>query len=221
MGKLADTVVTRLRSGIVNGTYAPGTRLIEADLCGEFGVSRVPVREALRHLEAEGFVVSRPYAGVTVARFGPDEAADLFAVRRALEETTARRAATRIRDGARGPDDDPGPEELGLRLKALVAMGSAALREWPEEVAALNTSFHATVAELSGSTVLVSLFRQVAAKIEWLYAMDVGVRGPHSWSEHAAIADAVTSGDPERAAALMGEHVQASLTGYLLRHAPQ
>ncbi|MCH1866930.1 GntR family transcriptional regulator [Nocardioides sp. CFH 31398] len=221
MGKLADTVVTRLRGGIVDGTYAPGTRLVEADLCREFGVSRVPVREALRHLEAEGFVVSRPYAGVRVARFGPDEAADLFAVRRALEETTARRAATRMRDRTSVAGRDPGLEELGERLTSLVAMGHTALREWPEEVAALNTSFHATIAELSGSTVLVSLFRQVAAKIEWLYAMDVGVRGPHSWSEHAAIAEAVTAGDPERAAALMAEHVEASLTGYLLRHAPQ
>lgn len=212
MSKLADTVVARLRAGIVDGSYPPDVRLTEAGLCRDFGVSRVPVREALRHLEAEGFVVSRPYAGVRVVRFGPDEAADLFAVRTTLEETTARRAATRVRDG-----DLPGRTE---HLRDLVAMGSAALRDSPDEVAALNTSFHATVADLSGSTVLVSLFRQVAAKIEWLYAMDVGVRGPHSWSEHAAIADAVADGDPDLAARLMAEHVQASLDGYLLRHAP-
>lgn len=216
MSRLADGVLQRLREGIVAGDYPPGSRLTEAGLCRDFSVSRVPVREALKKLEAEGFVTSRAYAGMTVARMSTDDAADLFAVRRTIEAATVRRSAVRFRD-------EPQDEEVlafGGQLAELVAVAGSALdAAHREDLPALNTRFHLSIAEFSGSQSMLTLLRQVAAKIEWLYALDVAVRGEHSWAEHAEIAEQVSRGRVREAVRLMGRHIDNSMEGFLLRHA--
>jgi DNA-binding GntR family transcriptional regulator len=217
MTRRADDVLRRVRADIVAGVHPPGARLTESSLTAAYDVSRVPVREALKQLEVEGFVTSRAYAGVTVAHLDADEAADLFTVRRTIEEITTARCARRFRDGAGTPD----VVAFGEALEHLVATGCGAV-ESPDRsgLAPLNTEFHLSLAEFSGSTSMLSLLRQVSSKIEWLYAMDVDVRGPHSWSEHRAIADAVVAGKVGDARRLMRQHVTNSLEGYLTRHLP-
>lgn len=219
MSRLADDVLHRLRADIVAGTHRPGARLTESSLCAAYDVSRVPVREALKQLDVEGFVESRAYAGVSVAQMGADEADDLFAVRRTIETLTVVRCALRV---AEDPDG-PGTRDFLERLDDLVATGCGAVSGETTDRAAslppLNTRFHLTIAEFSRSASLLSLLRQVAAKIEWLYAMDVDVRGEHSWAEHREIADAVRAGDTEAAGRTMRQHVERSWEGYLLRHA--
>lgn len=215
MTRLADDVLRRLRNDIVAGTYPPGARLTESQLCTAYDVSRVPVREALKQLEVEGFVASRAYAGVTVGQMHVDDAADLFSVRKTIEAITARRCADRFR---RSPHD---PEAISFasRLDSLVSAGSAAAsRAERDELPPLNTEFHLVLADFSGNPSLLSLLRQVASKIEWLYGMDVDVRGEHSWAEHRSIAGAVLAGDVTRSSRLMREHVDNSLTVYLQRH---
>ena len=88
-------VQDEIRRDIIFGVLPAGTRITEASLAAKYGISRVPVREALRALEAEGFVESKPYAGSTVSAIPVEDADDLFAVREALESATARRAAKR------------------------------------------------------------------------------------------------------------------------------
>ena len=83
----------------------------------------------------------------------------------------------------------------------------------------MNTRFHLSIAEFSGSQSMLTLLRQVAAKIEWLYALDVAVRGEHSWAEHAEIAEQVSRGRVREAVRLMGRHIDNSMEGFLLRHA--
>lgn len=215
MSRLADEVLRRVRAGVVDGTYPPGSRLTEAALCRDFDVSRVPVREALKKLEAEGFVTSRAYAGMSVARMRPDDAADLFAVRRTIEEATTRRCALRF---ARSPEA-PDVRAYGRVLTELVEAGSSAL-DGPDrhELPPLNTRFHLSIAEFSQSDSMLTLLHQVAAKIEWLYALDVDVRGEHSWAEHAGIAECVTRGQVDEAVTLMRRHIDNSMEGFLLRH---
>ena len=77
------------------------------------------------------------------------------------------------------------------------------------------------VAELSGSTTLGTLLRQLSAKIEWLYALDAFSRGKRLWPDHRRILAAVDAGDVDRAAELMGWHVRESRLGYLSRTAPR
>jgi DNA-binding GntR family transcriptional regulator len=213
----ADDVLRRVRADIVAGVHPPGARLTESSLTAAYDVSRVPVREALKQLEVEGFVTSRAYAGMTVAHLDADDAADLFTVRRTVEEITVKRCARRFRTGP----DDPEVRAFGEQLERLVATGCGAV-ETPDRsgLAPLNTEFHLSLAEFSGSTSMLGLLRQVSAKIEWLYAMDVDVRGAHSWSEHRGHADAVLAGRVADAGRLMRQHVTNSLEGYLSRHLP-
>ncbi|MDO9380261.1 MAG: GntR family transcriptional regulator [Nocardioidaceae bacterium] len=215
MSRLGEDVTHRLRRDVVGGRFGVGQRLTEASLCEEYGVSRVPVREALKALEGEGFVTSRAYAGVTVARLDTADARDLFTVRETIEVLTASRLAARF---AEGPADAMAAD--GDRLRGLVASGTALLGSDPDLLPGLNTEFHLTLAELSGNASLHHLLRQVSAKIEWLYALDVQVRGQHSWAEHAELADAVVTGRVDDAADAMRRHVRNSRDGYLLRHAP-
>lgn len=215
MSRLTDHVVARLRQDIVAGRFPPGERLTEIGLCEAYGVSRVPVREALKSLEVEGFLTYRAYAGVTVATTSRDDAADLFAVRKAIEMRAVRRCAERFRDGG----DDEEVSAFADRLTALVDTGTAVGPRNVSRLAQLNTEFHLSLAEFSGSGNLQSLLRQVALKIEWLYAMDVKTRAAHSWAEHREIAEAVVAGEGDHAESLVAQHIQNSLEGYQTRHA--
>lgn len=216
MSRLADDVLRRLRGDIVAATYPPGSRLTESTLCSAYDVSRVPVREALKQLEVEGFVASRAYAGMTVTRMNADEAVDLFAVRKTIEVITVNRCAVRFR---RLPDA-PDVHEFGEQLESLVETGCGALRG-PDRsgLPPLNAEFHLSLAEFSDNASLLSLLRQVSSKIEWLYAMDVDIRGERSWAEHREIADAVRAGHAGAAGRLMSRHIENSMEGYVSRHA--
>lgn len=186
MSSLTEQIVDRLRTDIVSGAVAPGDRLTETALSRQFGVSRVPIREALRTLETEGFVVLRQYAGAVVASLDPDDVADLFAVREVIETRIVRRCAERFAAAATATPTATGP----------AAVRDASRRAWDEERAdlarvaadldeiittaetliadgetgalpALNTRFHLAVANACQNTSLALLLRQVAAKIEW------------------------------------------------------
>lgn len=85
----------KLRTAIIDGAFAPNTRLIERQLCDLLGVSRTIVREILRQLEAEGWVVNPPYKGPTVAALSLDQARQMYEMREALEGLAARLCARR------------------------------------------------------------------------------------------------------------------------------
>ncbi|WP_051476966.1 GntR family transcriptional regulator [Arthrobacter sp. Br18] len=213
-------VKDEIRRDIIFGGLLPGTRVTEAALARKYAVSRVPVREALRALEAEGFVESKPYAGSTVSDIPADEADDLFLVREALESALARRAARR--SSRQFAEDEHGVEWRRVRkdLALLLDEGDAVvagddLLPLPE----LNIRFHLGIAELSGSASLMALLRQISGKIEWLYATDVDNRGKQSWSEHRLVLAAIDAGDAAEAERLMGRHVSRSRTGYRDRFA--
>src|SRR5215469_13320378 len=93
---LRDQVVGNLRNAIINGQLAPGARLIERQMCELLGVSRTLVREALRQLEAEGWIRILPNRGPVVISMTPEEVRELYEVRSALEGIAAYRAAERL-----------------------------------------------------------------------------------------------------------------------------
>lgn len=211
-------VQDEIRRDIIFGTLPPGTRVTEAALAAKYGISRVPVREALRALEAEGFVESKPYAGSTVSKIPVDDADDLFFVREALEAATARRAAKRA--AAQFAAGAPSAEWWRARkvLAAVLDDGDSVIEQdrldlLPE----LNIRFHLGVADLSGSASLTALLRQISGKIEWLYATDVNTRGKQSWREHRSIMAAIDAGNAAEAEKLMASHVHQSREGYLDR----
>lgn len=193
---LRDKVVVELRRRIVDGDYAPGDRLTEDRLAGAFGVSRNPVREAIRVLEAEGFVVAQPRRGTVVASVSAQDVQDLFDIRLALEPLAARLAAERA-----------GPVAAEALREISAAASAAASAERLDRVADLNTGFHATIARLSGNVLLRSMCETLHARLQWVYRQSAAERVAHSWAEHHSMLAAIQAGDGEKAAAEAATHV--------------
>ncbi|MFF8895692.1 MULTISPECIES: GntR family transcriptional regulator [Micrococcales] len=208
-------VGARIRSDIISGVLAPGTKLRETALAKQYAVSRIPVREALRSLEAEGLVESRPYVGSVVAPSPIEDAEDLFEIRIVLESATARRAAKRAAALADGEEPDPRWRAVRKEINDILEAGEVVIADGRfEDLAVLNMRFHFAIAELSGSLSLISLLRQISGKIEWLYSLNVSRRGSRAWPEHRAILAAIDAGQEATAAELMGEHVGRSRDAY-------
>lgn len=206
---LGESVHARLRRDIVSGSLPPGARLTEERLSERYGVSRVPVREALRFLEVEGFVVLEPYRGASVAPLTSADATDLFDVRIALETLAARRASERI--------DDAGAR----RLTDLLARGQAAVAsERLDLLPDLNTALHLEVVRSSGNAHLVALMGQISDKLERVYASGLLVRARASWQEHEGVVAAVLSGDPDLAEQTMRRHIRTAESAFVAHRAP-
>ncbi|MEU1124721.1 GntR family transcriptional regulator [Streptomyces sp. NPDC005899] len=202
----AHSVCTAVRDDIVSGVFERGSRLTEEVLARRYGVSRVPVREALRTLESEGFVVTRRHAGACVAEPTEQEAADLLEIRMLLEPLGAARAAQRR-------------TEAHLKvLRGLVRLGQERVRRGEgEDLRSLGGWFHETLAQASGSPALIALLTQLRHKIAWMYTVERPVRPADSWAEHGAIVDAVARGDVERARLLAARHAEQATAAHRLR----
>ncbi|MFI6685964.1 GntR family transcriptional regulator [Streptomyces sp. NPDC050485] len=202
----AHSVCTAIRDDIVSGALERGSRLIEDVLARRYGVSRVPVREALRTLESEGFVTTRRHAGAWVAEPTDLEAADLLELRVLLEPLAAARAASRR-------------SEAHLKvLRGLVRLGQErARRGQGEDLRSLGGWFHETLAQASLSPGLIALLTQLRHKVAWMYAVEQPARPTESWAELGAITDAVARGDAERARSLTALHAERSFSAHRLR----
>lgn len=196
---LREQVLAALRERIITGRYAPGERLTEERLAVDFGVSRNPVREALRTAEAEGFVRVLPRRGVLVA--SPDETTirDLFAIRARLEPLAARLAAERA-----SPDDIAG-------LRALLDEASTATDAGNlPSVAVLNSALHQKVIDVGGNVWLSAITSSLYRHVQWVFTLTVTTRAPHSWTEHLQLVEAIAARDPERAELAAAQHVEAA-----------
>lgn len=203
----AQVVCTAIRDDIVGGFYPPGSRLTEELLARRYGVSRVPVREALRTLESEGFVRTRRHAGASVAEPTEQEAADLLDLRGLLEPLGAARAAQRRTDA-----------HLKV-LRGLVRLGQERSQQGRlSDLPSLNGWFHETLAQASGSPTLAALLTQLRHKIAWVYGEGAPGRAVESWEEHGAIVDAVARGDAERARKISAGHVERAVAVRTLKH---
>ncbi|MGW4226900.1 GntR family transcriptional regulator [Streptomyces bauhiniae] len=202
----AHSVCTAIRDDIVAGIHERGGRLTEEVLARRYGVSRVPVREALRTLEAEGFVVTRRHAGACVAEPTEQEAADLLEMRLLLEPLGAARAAQRR-------------TEAHLKvLRGLVRLGQERARLGnSDDLRALDGWFHETLAQACGSHALTSALTQLRHKIAWMYSVEGPASPPETWAEHGAIVDAVARGDGERARAVTALHTERATLAHRLR----
>ena len=193
---LRDKVVAELRRRIIECDYAPGHRLTEGRLADDFGVSRNPVREAIRVLEREGFLIALPRRGAVVASISAKDVRDIFEIRMSLEVLTAKLAAQRV--------DPAGAAMLGeLVAKASLASSAA-------ELAALNTAFHNEICRMSGNALLIGMMETLHDRIQWIYRQTAVERAPDSWTEHRAMATAICAGDAEAAADAAHTHVLAA-----------
>jgi DNA-binding GntR family transcriptional regulator len=193
---LRDKVIDELRRRIIDGVYSPGDRLTEDRLADAFGVSRNPVREAIRVLEAEGFLVGQPRRGAVVAQISVQDVHDLFDIRLALEVLAARLVAERAGDVAGAALDE-----------ILTAAKAAAAAQQLDQLADLNTRFHAEICAYSGNALLRAMMETLHTRLQWVYRQSAKVRAPHSWAEHEALVAAIRASDPEAAGAAARIHV--------------
>ncbi|WP_345622269.1 GntR family transcriptional regulator [Streptomyces ziwulingensis] len=197
-GSLRQRAYDVLRRRIVEGELQPGERLVERDLAAELEVSRIPLREALRLLEADGLVLLVPHRGALVAPFTPADVRDLFDVRESLESLAARLAAARA--GA------PGLARLAARLdSARVATGAGDR----DAIAAANAGFHTDIVELADNPLLTGMMRPLEARTHWLFRLTAQRDPARQCTEHERLYEAIAAGDTDRAAALAHEHVTA------------
>ncbi|GAB3261254.1 GntR family transcriptional regulator [Kineosporia babensis] len=207
MGAAAERVTEALRQDVLTGVLAPGSRLTEAALAERYGTSRVPVREAVRALAADGFLELRPNAGATVAAVPVDDLADLYAVRRVAEGITASRCAQRVAAGR--------AEGLVAELSGIVDAGFEALaQDRPAEGARLNAEFHAAVARGSQAQSMTMVLRRVSERIQWAYSTTVAQQGKRAWTEHRQIVVAIAAGNEVRAGQAMERHIERSRASF-------
>ena len=194
----ADATRARIRELIISGEFAPGSRLRERELSHALDVSRVPVREALQQLEAEGFIDTSPRRGATVKQITLRDVNELFDVRLSLEVLAARLAATA---SARG--------ESSARLQQMMEQAEdATLRHDHQQIPLINTALHAEIVSLGGNSLLESSMKPLLGRMQWLFTL-TGHRDPQvQCAEHLSLCQAIYDGKPELAAALAFAHVE-------------
>jgi DNA-binding GntR family transcriptional regulator len=197
-------VAGEIRKAILSGRLRPGDKLTEEQLAQELGVSRSPVREALRLLESDGFVELQPRRGAFVARLTAQEAAELFEVREAIEVLIAKLAARR-----------QNPAAIAQMEMILEKRRPAIRRKDKETLTELNTQFHQLLAIAGENETAERLLVWLRNKSERMYASYVLERSHNSWLEHQALLDAVKAGDEELAMELASEHVANARAAYL------
>ena len=201
---LRDVVSDAIRDRIASGAHRPGERLVEDRLADELGVSRNPVREALRALEVEGYVELIPRRGAIVADLSPDVVAEIFEVRSALEALGARLAAERAT-----------PAQI-RRLERLLDTSAQALERGDlRRMPGLNTRFHQLVLDMGGNALLGETMAPLRGRTQWIFSRTVDERAAGSLDEHRGLAVAIAAGDGDAAAALAAAHVAAAHRSYL------
>ena len=195
---LREVVFNTLRNAIIQGEFQPGERLMEVTLANKLGVSRTPVREAIRMLELEGLVVMIPRRGAEVASITVKDLKDALEVRMAIEALSVRLACKRI--------DEAGKEEL---KKVCIAFREAINSKLVPAIVQSDESFHNTIYKLSKNQRLINIAQNLR---EQVYRYRVEYVKDFSYHEklvveHDKITMAILKGDVETAEAIMNEHI--------------
>jgi len=201
---IQKVVVDSLRESILDGSLKPGERLVQDEIATQFGVSRIPVREAFRTLAAEGLVTFEQRRGVIVTELTRKDVEEIMKVRAVLEGMACRAAAERAT-----------PKQLEKILKGLKKLETA--RHEPEQYYRLNSSFHSAILEASNqphTAALVMKFRNMMETVARLYLDPVG-RVEIVHEDHRALYDALASHDPELAEKLIKDHTDHVLKGIM------
>jgi DNA-binding GntR family transcriptional regulator len=218
---LGDEIFSILKARILRWEYPPGWRLPEDELCREFGVSRVPVREALRKLEESSLVEKVPYRGCTVKQPNPAEIQELYDVRLALEYFVGEQLA---RDGMAAP--------LWQQLNShwqdadLAGLANASRTGSIDSIALAQEDerFHESLAAATGNGTLLELLQMINARLRFIRVADITTheRLEQTRTEHLAILAAIQSRDVAAtrdaiAANVNGgrQHVQAAIRAVL------
>lgn len=201
-----DLIAAALRQAILYGIFQGGQSLRQDEIATKFGVSRIPVREALRQLEAEGLVVFQPNRGATVTTVSPDEAQEIYDIRLALETMALQLAISQFTEANLQHLDD---------ILAITDQTEEAGR-WAE----LNWEFHAALYSPANRPRLLSLIKMLHTNVDRYVRMqlkDSNYRD-RTQKEHQLLLNYCKKRDSEKAIALLQHHIRADgeqLVAYL------
>jgi DNA-binding GntR family transcriptional regulator len=195
-----------LRAAIVNGQLVPGDRLKETELAERFGISRAPVREALRELEHEGLVVSLPYRATEVVGISQEEVTEVLVPIRITLETFAFRKALPLLTDA----DFAALEQLVGTMRA------AGKRADLDALAEADVRFHEVMIERSGQHHCAQLWRSIEPRVRAYFRRDASAHAradaDEVAEEHQELLHAIRQGDETQLVATLERHIRNYLT---------
>ena len=198
---LSEVVSETLRSAIQDGTLKPGERLMEIPLAEELGVSRTPIREAIRKLELEGFVVMVPRRGTYVANISLKDITQVFEIRSALEELASGLAAERITS-----------DEIETLERMLVEIGDHMENKDMDSVVAADVAFHEVLYKASRNERLADIVHNLREQTYRFrsFSMNQPGRLRKTWEEHRLLVEAIASHNAVQARKLARIHMEHS-----------
>ncbi|HEV7260598.1 MAG TPA: GntR family transcriptional regulator [Bosea sp. (in: a-proteobacteria)] len=198
---MTGAAVAELRRRILSGSVAAGEALRQDALAKEFGISRIPIREAFHQLAAEGLVTLHPHRGAVVTALSAADIAELFDLRAMLEPDLIRRAVPRLQ-----------PSDFA-RAEIILAEYDAAIREGDlDAYGELNTEYHLSLYQVAGRQQTLELVRVLLANTDRYTRVQLTMSDgatTRAKREHAALLDLCRMGDAEGAARLTLDHVLA------------
>lgn len=196
---LREVVREALRDAIIHGVLAPGERLMEFQLAEQLGVSRTPVREAIRRLELEGFVVMVPRRGTYVADLSMKDINNVFEVRMALDVLAAGLAAERITD-----------EELEKMERMLVEISEYIKTNNMDKIVEIDSNFHDVLYQASRNDRLAGIIANLREQLTRFRTISMSYPGRliNTLEEHRCLVEAIAQRDMELAQAAAREHLE-------------
>ncbi|HET7629382.1 MAG TPA: GntR family transcriptional regulator [Bacillales bacterium] len=206
-----ERIAAILREEILSGNLAPGQKLVETELCEDLGISRTPLREAIRMLEAEGMVESIPNRGSRVAEITIEDIQDIYEIRKCLEGLAAQKAASKM-----SPEVLAKLSSIHEKLSSVLRMGN-----W-NEADLLNREFHSTIYRLGSNVRLIALIEQInqIGRFIRISAFSIPGRAEEVIKEHEAILSALKEGNSNKVGTLVEYNLQAG-ENVLLRRLKQ
>jgi DNA-binding GntR family transcriptional regulator len=201
---MKPNIYETLQAQILDGKLQPGDRLKEEELAMRFGISRTPVREALRRLETRGLITHEPYRGVVVARLEPGAVSELYIMREILDRAAAALAAQHASE-----------TEIAAMERQIARDRTITTK--PKTLAASNRAFHQAVYRAAHNRFLVKSAGALAEALALLGPTTLSIRGrgAQSVAEHAAIVAAIKARDPDAAASAAAGHIRAAFEARL------
>ena len=195
---LREMVYEELKMQILTGAIVPGTRMMEVELADEMGVSRTPIREAIRKLEKEGLVTIEPRRGAYASQISPEDMVEILEVRQNMEGLAAFFAASRMK-----------PEQLTSLKDVSQKYNEAVSEENMENMIKYDTRFHRIIVESCNNKVLVQMIEQLqelVLRFRYIY-YDNFRRAENMPEEHKAILDAIEQGNADAARDTADVHI--------------
>ena len=200
-----DSVLDALRAAIVSGELRPGKKLVIDELAAQFGISAIPVREALQQLQADGLIIIEPHVGATVTPIEPDLVEEVFELLEGLELMSARRACTRMT----GEQFD--------ELEAIVTQMDGMLDDL-DTWSAMNVRLHTFICACARIPLAQSMLVKVLDhwnRLRRVYLKEVHAKRAHlSQKEHWQILRAMKAHDIDRLERIIRDHNRAARDAY-------